>query len=64
MKLFTWCADGRNYYDQPEEKEEREKKLAKITEEMAKLRAGDFEGCKVDDFVCTNWPTCAWKKSC
>jgi len=51
MKLYTWCADARNYYDQPDEKEEREKILAEVQAEMPKLMEGDFEGCKVEDLM-------------
>lgn len=51
MKLFTWCADARDYFDHPNEKEDREKILAEVNEEMPKLMAGDFEGCKVEDLM-------------
>lgn len=51
MKLYTWCADARDYYDHPNEIEDREKILAEVNEEMPKLMAGDFEGCKVEDLM-------------
>lgn len=51
MKPFTWFADHRNYYDHPDEKAEREERLAYVNERLPKLMSGDFEGYDLDSLM-------------